>query len=112
MTGQRQLELELRRARDRPTIAAIEALRNRQVKNFFAMGMLSAGTPMLLMGDEVRRTQQGNNNCYCQDSDISWFDWNLLNDHSDILDSCKRSTRFASGEMSWRKDARSASINC
>jgi isoamylase len=65
--------------------ADIEALRNRQIKNFFALGMLSAGTPMLLMGDEVRRTQQGNNNCYCQDGDISWFDWTLLNDHTDIL---------------------------
>ena len=48
---------------------AIEALRNRQVKNFFALELLAAGTPMLLMGDEVRRTQRGNNNAYCQDSD-------------------------------------------
>jgi glycogen operon protein len=54
--------------------AAVEALRNRQVKNFFVLEMLSAGTPMLLMGDEVRRTQRGNNNAYCQDSEISWFD--------------------------------------
>ena len=46
----------------------IEALRNRQVKNFLTLEMLAAGTPMLLMGDEVRRTQQGNNNAYCQDS--------------------------------------------
>src|SRR6185312_1593711 len=57
---------------------AIEALRNRQVKNFLALEFVSAGTPMVLMGDEVRRTQQGNNNAYCQDSDISWFDWRLL----------------------------------
>jgi isoamylase len=62
----------------------IEALRNRQVKNFLAVLMLSAGTPMLLMGDEVRRTQQGNNNAYCQDNDISWFDWSLLERHCDI----------------------------
>ena len=47
----------------------VEALRNRQVKNFFALELLSAGTPMLLMGDEVRRSQGGNNNGYCQDSD-------------------------------------------
>ena len=63
---------------------AIEVLRNRQVKNFFALEMLAAGTPMLLMGDEVRRSQRGNNNAYCQDSDISWFDWSLLERHADI----------------------------
>ena len=64
--------------------AAIEALRNRQVKNFFALALLAAGTPMLLMGDEVRRTQRGNNNAYCQDGEISWFDWTLLERHADI----------------------------
>jgi isoamylase len=63
---------------------AVEALRTRQIKNFFVLELLSAGTPMLLMGDEVRRTQRGNNNAYCQDSDISWFDWNLLERHADI----------------------------
>jgi isoamylase len=62
----------------------IEALRNRQVKNFFALEMLAAGTPMLLMGDEVRRTQQGNNNAYCQDAATNWFDWTLLERHADI----------------------------
>ena len=62
----------------------IEAVRNRQVKNFFALALLAAGTPMLLMGDEVRRTQRGNNNAYCQDGDISWFDWSLLDRHRDI----------------------------
>jgi glycogen operon protein len=64
---------------------AIEALRNRQVKNFFALELLAAGTPMLLMGDEVRRTQRGNNNAYCQDSDISWFDWSLLERYPDVF---------------------------
>jgi glycogen operon protein len=63
---------------------AIEAVRNRQVKNFFAIEMLAAGTPMLLMGDEVRRTQRGNNNAYCQDNEISWFDWGLLERHADV----------------------------
>jgi len=62
----------------------VEALRNRQVKNLLASLLLSTGTPMLLMGDEVRRTQQGNNNAYCQDNDISWFDWSLLERHGDI----------------------------
>jgi isoamylase len=63
---------------------AIETLRNRQVKNFFALTLLAAGTPMLLMGDEVRRTQCGNNNSYCHDSEISWFDWRLPARHADI----------------------------
>ena len=63
---------------------AVEALRNRQVKNFFALALLAAGTPMLLMGDEVRRTQRGNNNAYCQDNEISWFDWTLLERHADV----------------------------
>jgi glycogen operon protein len=62
----------------------IETLRNRQVKNFFALELLAAGTPMLLMGDEVRRTQQGNNNAYCHDDEISWFDWSLVSRHADI----------------------------
>ena len=62
----------------------IEQLRNRQVKNFHTITLLAAGAPMLLMGDEVRRTQGGNNNAYSQDNEISWFDWNLLAKHSDI----------------------------
>jgi glycogen operon protein len=62
----------------------IERLRNRQVKNFLALTLLSTGAPILLMGDEVRRTQRGNNNAYCQDSDISWFDWSGLEKHADI----------------------------
>ena len=54
------------------------------MKNFLAVTLLSLGTPMLLMGDEVRRTQRGNNNAYCQDNEISWFDWTLLERHADI----------------------------
>ena len=72
----------------------VEALRNRQVKNFFALELLSAGTPMLLMGDEARRSQRGNNNGYCQDSDISWFDWTLLERHADIHQFVKALIRF------------------
>ena len=63
---------------------AIERLRNRQVKNFLTVTMLSLGMPMILMGDEVRRTQRGNNNAYCQDNDISWFDWTDLEKHADV----------------------------
>jgi glycogen operon protein len=62
----------------------IERLRTRQVKNFFAATLLSVGTPMILMGDEVRRTQEGNNNNYCHDDETNWFDWSLLNAHADI----------------------------
>jgi glycogen operon protein len=62
---------------------AIESLRNRQVKNFL-VALMSIGTPMILMGDEVRRTQYGNNNAYCQNNELSWFDWSLLEKHSDI----------------------------
>jgi isoamylase len=64
--------------------SAIEGLRNRQVKNFLALQMLAAGTPMLLMGDEVRRSQGGNNNAYCQDNEVSWFDWTLVERHADV----------------------------
>src|SRR4029450_8609460 len=63
---------------------AIEGLRNRQVKNFLALTLLAVGTPMLLMGDEVRPTQFGNNNAYCQDNEISWFDWTYLERHADV----------------------------
>jgi len=62
----------------------VEKLRNRQVKNFLTVTMLSLGVPMILMGDEVRRTQGGNNNAYCQDNDTNWFDWTLLEKHADV----------------------------
>jgi isoamylase len=64
--------------------SSVEKLRNRQVKNFLTVTMLSIGMPMLLMGDEVRRTQRGNNNAYCQDNETSWFDWTLLAKHADV----------------------------
>ncbi|MDE2142583.1 MAG: glycogen debranching protein GlgX [Elusimicrobia bacterium] len=63
---------------------AVEALRNRQVKNALALLLFATGTPMLLMGDEVRRTQGGNNNAYCQDNERSWFDWSLVEKHADV----------------------------
>jgi glycogen operon protein len=63
----------------------VERLRNRQVKNFLAVTMLSMGLPMIVMGDEVRRTQRGNNNAYCQDNETSWFDWSLVAQHADVL---------------------------
>jgi glycogen operon protein len=54
---------------------AILALRHRQAKNLLALTMLAIGVPMLTMGDEVLRSQRGNNNAYCQDNELSWFDW-------------------------------------
>jgi glycogen operon protein len=62
----------------------IERLRTRQVKNFMTVTLLSLGLPMFLMGDEVRRTQNGNNNAYCQDNEANWFDWSLLAKHVDV----------------------------
>jgi glycogen operon protein len=63
---------------------AIESLRNRQAKNLLTATILALGVPMLSMGDEVRRTQNGNNNAYCQDNEISWMDWSLVEKHADL----------------------------
>jgi glycogen operon protein len=61
-------------------------LREQQRRNMLTTLILSQGIPMLLGGDEMGRTQKGNNNGYCQDSDISWFDWNLVEGNEDLLD--------------------------
>jgi isoamylase len=63
---------------------AVEQLRCRQVKNFIVILLTSIGTPMLQMGDEMRRTQWGNSNGYCQDNEVSWLDWSLLDRHRDL----------------------------
>ncbi len=63
----------------------IRALRERQKRNFLATLLLSQGTPMLLAGDEFGRTQQGNNNAYCQDNEISWVDWDGIDDDGRAL---------------------------
>ena len=75
---------------------AVEALRNRQIRNFATILMLSRGVPMFVAGDEVRRTQKGNNNAYCQDNEISWFDWNLARENRDMF-------RFWKGMIEFRK---------
>ena len=64
---------------------AVRALRERQVRNFLATLLLSQGVPMLCAGDEAGRTQQGNNNAYCQDNELSWLDWNLDDRRQDLL---------------------------
>lgn len=65
--------------------ADIEAVRSRQIRNMLATLLLSQGVPMVLAGDECRRTQQGNNNAYCQDNEVSWFDWRLVETHADLV---------------------------
>jgi glycogen operon protein len=66
----------------------VNKLRARQQRNFLATLMLSQGIPMLLGGDEIGRTQRGNNNAYCQDSDLSWFDWDAVDE--DLLAFARR----------------------
>lgn len=75
--------------------AGIEALRIGQIKNFLLTLMISRGVPMLLGGDEFRRTQKGNNNAYCQDNETSWYDWRLLEQNAEIL-------RFTRGMVAFR----------
>jgi glycogen operon protein len=69
---------------------AIHGLRIRQVKNFLATLFLSQGTPLLVAGDELGRTQRGNNNAYCQDNEISWMDWNLSQSGTELRDFARR----------------------
>ncbi len=76
--------------------AGIEAVRKRQIKNFLLTLFVSRGVPMLLGGDEFRRTQGGNNNAYCQDNETSWTDWSLLEKHQEIF-------RFTRGMIAFRR---------
>jgi len=77
------------------TDPGIETLRARQLKNFLLTLLISRGVPMLLGGDEFRRTQRGNNNGYCQDNETSWLDWRGLEWHQEIY-------RFARGMIAFR----------
>lgn len=74
----------------------IENLRVRQIKNMISTLMLSQGVPMIVAGDECRRTQKGNNNAYCQDNAISWFDWKLIEQNADLV-------RFAEALIKFRR---------
>jgi len=76
---------------DRPEIAAVRA---RQIRNLAATLLLSQGVPMLLSGDECRRTQLGNNNAWCQDSGLSWFDWELVERNADLVRFVRELVRF------------------
>ena len=78
------------------TDGQIESLRKRQIKNFLLTLFISRGVPMLLGGDECRRTQRGNNNPYCQDNETSWYDWSALEQHKELY-------RFTRGMIAFRR---------
>jgi glycogen operon protein len=83
----------------------IIALRRRQMKNALAMLMVSQGVPMLLMGDEVARTQNGNNNTYCHDNELNWFDWSLVEQNADLFTFVKRLIAFRKAHPMLRRGA-------
>ncbi len=78
----------------RTTDKSIIELRKRQIKNFMVILMLSQGVPMLLMGDEMGKTQEGNNNAYCQDNELNWLDWSKLEENHDIYNFTKKMIKF------------------
>jgi isoamylase len=82
--------------------AAIERLREQQIKNFLTVLFMSQGRPMLLMGDEVRRSQQGNNNPYDQDNETSWFNWDEVKQQADILRFVRNFISFHQGSKLFR----------
>lgn len=82
---------------------AVEAVRSRQIKNMMASLLLSQGVPMLLSGDECRRTQSGNNNAYCQDNEITWFNWKLVEKHESLLRFCRALVAFRKAEPTVRQ---------
>ena len=81
----------------------VEARRSRQVKNFLATLLLSIGTPMLLGGDEIRRSQGGNNNAYCQDNATSWYDWSRIETSGELLHFCRELIHFRMKHSSFRR---------
>ncbi|MBD3271848.1 MAG: glycogen debranching enzyme, partial [Elusimicrobia bacterium] len=76
------------------TAPAVNALRSKQIKNACTLLLVSQGTPMILAGDEFCNTQNGNNNAYCQDNELSWLDWELLNKNREIFNFYKRMIAF------------------
>jgi isoamylase len=83
---------------------SIDALRERQLRSLLAVLLLAQGRPMFVMGDEVRRTQRGNNNAYCQDNEISWFDWDLVEANGRLSDFVARLLRFRRSSPFYRDD--------
>ena len=81
----------------------IRQLRVRQIKNMLATLLLSQGVPMIVAGDECRRTQKGNNNAYCQDNDISWFDWRLVRRNATLVRFVRTLTQFRRAQPTVRR---------
>jgi isoamylase len=81
----------------------IEALRSRQIRNFWATLMVSQGTPMIAHGDEIGRTQQGNNNAYCQDSELPWMDWSLVDKNANLLTFARKVTKLRKKHSVFRR---------
>ena len=82
---------------------AVEGVRDRQCRNMMATLLLSLGTPMLLGGDEMLRTQKGNNNAYCQNNETSWFDWSLVESRADFLRFCRELIAFRLSHPAFRR---------
>ena len=81
----------------------IEKLRTKQIKNIMGTMLLSQGTPMLLAGDEFRRTQNGNNNAYCQDSPMTWINWELKETYSEVFRFVKHAIDFRLHHPAFRR---------
>ncbi|MCB0557461.1 MAG: glycogen debranching protein GlgX [Phaeodactylibacter sp.] len=96
----------------------VEKMRQKQIRNFLALLMVSQGTPMLLMGDEVRHSQQGNNNAYCQDNEISWFNWGLVKKNQGLLrfvqmlNAFNLATEFCQEEWYWNAPGHLGGSSC
>ncbi|HLZ01084.1 MAG TPA: glycogen debranching protein GlgX [Bradyrhizobium sp.] len=84
---------------------AIESVRLRQIKNFLVTLLASRGVPMLLGGDELRRSQRGNNNAYCQDNEISWYDWRLAHENAGLRRFVSRLIAFRKAHLVLRAEA-------
>lgn len=84
---------------------SIRALRLQQMRNFFVLLLLSQGTPMILMGDEMGRSQGGNNNAYCQDNETSWMNWADLERHADLFRFVKKLMEFRGMHPAWVTDS-------
>ena len=83
--------------------AEVLALRHRQIRNILTTLMVSQGTPMIIHGDEVGRTQDGNNNGYCQDNELTWIDWSNTDEYADILDFARRVTALRAKHPVFRR---------
>ena len=83
--------------------AEVLALRHRQIRNILTTLMVSQGTTMISHGDEVGRTQDGNNNGYCQDNELTWIDWSNTDEYADILDFARRVTALRAKHPVFRR---------